>query len=535
MIWPIFRKDWTLLWPFVALLTLIAAVLEWSYYRFGFFGSSTLARELTGVLRPAWLIGSLALTVAVVQEDTIPGVDQDWLIRPILRTDLLLAKMLFVLVTLALPLVAINLADELACGFPLGPSLAGAVYNAVYVFLCLWLPAMALASAARNMTDVLMLLSALVVLYAVLLSAAALAFGADRCPTCDSSVAWLQHQLQHGGVLIGSLAVLALQYYKRDTRTSRVVLAGGVAALVAVQLPWGVAFGLQARLSMPVGTPPTAIRMEADPTRPSGQVATRGGARGGARLATQALLHGDVDSAVSSFAKGAQEPPVLLDVPLRVSGLGANEFLVVDRAEYVLLDAGGRALYSAVSPERHSVPLIPVAGKPDSVVETFELPPSVYERLAGRSASLRTKLWLTVRTAVAEHRMRAVNGAVDSPEIGQCRSQADRTASTIRCRYIGRVPNCVSAFLYAPGGHRNPPVYTCRSDYRPFIPPVFNIVQMTGVDLPIADPYGLAHYEVDSSNVEDSAIAFRVYEAGAHFTRTLVSALEPPASTRNPD
>lgn len=534
MIWPIFRKDWTLLWPFVVLITLTAAVLEWSYYRFGFFGTSTLARELMGVLRPAWLIGTLALSVAVVQEDTIPGVDQDWLIRPIVRRKLLLAKMLFVLVGLGLPLLAVNLTDELASGFPLGPSLLGAACNALYVFLCLWVPAMGLASAARNMTDVLLLSAAMVVLYAALLSVAALAFGADRCPTCDTSVGWMQHQLQHAGILIGSAAVLALQYFKRATRTSRIVIAAGVAGLVIVQLPWNMAFVIQTALSAPIGTAPEGIRIVADPTHPAGQNAGHAAARGGTRQATRALLHGDVDSAVLSFATGSRRAPVLLEVPLRILGLSPGEFLVVDRAEYSLLDAGGRDLFTDVSAERGSVPLIPAPGT-DAIVQTFEVPSSVYTRLGGRISSLRINLWLTVRSVVAEHRMRAANGAVDSARIGQCRSRADRLAATIRCRYIGRVPNCVSGFLEGPGGLRNPPVYSCRSDYRPFIPPVFNIVQMSGLDLPIADPYGVAHYEVDGSNVEDAVIAFKVYEAGAHFTRTLVSPLERRAGEPGPD
>jgi hypothetical protein len=535
MIWPVFRKDWILLWPFVALLTLIEAVLEWSYYRFGFFGSSTLARELLGVLQPAWLIGTLALSVAVVQEDTIPGVDQDWLIRPIARTDLLLAKMMFVLAAICLPMATINLADELAYGFPFGPSLVGAVYNALYVFVCLWVPAMALASAARNMTDVLLLLSGLVVLYAVLLSVAALLFGTDRCPTCDTSVAWLQHQLQHGGVLIGSLVVLALQYYRRNTRLSRIVLAVGVVGLVSVQLTWNTAFAIQTWLSAPIGTPPAAIRIEADPIRPSGLESGRRAARGGARQATRALLHGDVDSAVLNFATGSQRPPVVLAVPLRVSGLANDEFLVVDHAVYALLDADGRVLYSDASPERHSLPLIPAPGKPDLLAETFEVPAPAYARLAGRAAGVRVQLWLTVRAMVSEHRIRAVNGEVDSPEIGHCRSRSDRLASTVRCRHIGRVPNCLSAILYGPDGTRNPPVYACNSDYRPFIPPVTNIVQMSGIDLPISDPYAVAHYEVDSSNVADAEIAFKVYQFGAHFTRTVLAPLEPPAGERSPD
>ncbi len=529
MIGAVFRKDWILLWPFAVLVTLIQIVLEWGYYRFGFFGTSTIARELVGLLQPAWFVGTLALAVAVVQEDTIPGVDQDWLIRPLVRTDLLLAKMLFVLATICLPMLVINVVDELVSGFPFGPSFEGALYKELYLFACLWLPAMALAAAARNMSELLVLVSGLVVLYAAVLWTAAMLFGVDRCPTCDTSIAWLQHQLQHVGVLIGSLVVLGVQYYKRDTRLSRMVLAAGVVGLVVVQLPWNTAFAIQSWFSAPIGTSPAAIRLEADAARVTDPGPRRRDGRGSARDATRALLHGDVDSAVLNFTSGSQVPPVVLSLPLRVTGLAQDEFLVVDHAEYSLLDAAGAVLYSESSPERRSIPLIPEPGSPDFLGQTFEIPHAVYERIAGRAARLSVEFSLTVRAMVSQHRMPGAGGEIFSPEIGRCRSKADRSASIVRCRQIGHAPNCQSAILYGPDGRHNPPVYACSSDYRPFIPTLSNIIYMTGVDLPISDPYGVAHYEVDSSSVSGSTIVLKVYETGAHFRRTVVSPIEAPS------
>ena len=45
MIWPIFRKDWTLLWPLAVLVTIIQIAFEWAIYKFGFFGAAPLARS----------------------------------------------------------------------------------------------------------------------------------------------------------------------------------------------------------------------------------------------------------------------------------------------------------------------------------------------------------------------------------------------------------------------------------------------------------------------------------------------------------
>src|SRR6266702_5205579 len=264
MIWRIFRKDWTLLWPLAVLVTLIQIAMEWAIYKFGFFGAAPLARELLRLLTPAWFIGVIALAVAVVYEDTVPGVDQDWLVRPLARTDLLLAKMLFVLVTVCLPMLVVNLVDALALGFPALPSLADALYKEAYLFVCLLIPAMALASATRNMIDLVVLVAALVVLYAAGLWISAALFGVDRCPTCDTSISWLQHLLQHAGVFVGSAAVLGLQYYRRKTQVSRALLAAGVVLLVSVQLPWDAAFAIQSWMGVPIGSSPAAIRIAAD-------------------------------------------------------------------------------------------------------------------------------------------------------------------------------------------------------------------------------------------------------------------------------
>ncbi len=44
----------------------------------------------------------------------------------------------------------VNLVDELALGFKLMPSFGDALYKEVYVFVCLLIPATAVASATRN-------------------------------------------------------------------------------------------------------------------------------------------------------------------------------------------------------------------------------------------------------------------------------------------------------------------------------------------------------------------------------------------------
>ncbi len=531
MIWPIFKKDWTLLWPLAVLVTLIQIVLEWAFYRVNYFGSSDIARELLGLLTPAWYIGTMALAVGVVHEDTIPGVDQDWLIRPVNRSHLLLAKMLFVLATVCVPMLVVNLLDELALGFPFAPSLGGALYKEAYLFVCLLVPAMALGSVSRNMADLVVLVGGLVVLYAASLWVTAMLFGTDWCPTCDTSIEWIPHLLQHAGVLVGAGIVLTLQYYRRVTRVSRLVLAAGVVLLVVAQLPWNAAFAIQGWLGKPVGTRPAAIRFAADDTEvDAGGGPGRGVRGGGAREATRALLQGDVDTALRGLKRSPHAAPVVLTVPLRVTGLAQDEFLAVDRAVYSLVDANGVVLYTQRAAERRAVPLVPDPAAPESLQQKFEVPGTVYSRIGAAAVSLVADFSLTVRTPIAEHRIRAVDGEIASPDVGVCRSNASHDSSGVACRQIGYSRSCYSAILFGPDGRHNPQVYSCGADYRPFIPSRADIVTLTGISVPIRDPYGIARYDVDESVLSDSYIMMKVFEAGAHFRRTVVSHIQPPAA-----
>jgi hypothetical protein len=527
MIGSILKKDWTLLWPLAVLVTLIQIASEWAIYKFGFFGNSPLSQELMRLLTPAWFIGVIALSVAVVHEDTVPGVDQDWLVRPLQRGDLLAAKMLFVLATVCAPMLVVNVIHEMALGFPAVPSIGDAVYKEAYLFICLLVPAMAVSSATRNMRDLVVLMAGLLVLYIASLWVSATLFGADHCPTCDTSISWIQHLLQHIGLLVGSAVVLGLQYYERSTSLSRLLLAAGVVLLVIVQLPWGVAFALQTRMGVPLGTHPENIQVAADPTS-----VTQGNGKphgvSGARRATAALMQGDVDAAIDNLqdARRAHAPPVTLTIPLRITGLAQDEMLVADRSRFSIVDAQGAVLYTGSAIERHSIVLLPDPAEPQLARQKFEVPAPIYNHIAARAVSLIVDYSLTLRAVVAQHKIAAMDGEIRSPEVGWCRTTADPSAASVRCKQIGHAPNCYAATLYGPDGQHNPQVLTCGSDYRPFIPVPSQIINFNGIDLPIRDNYGVAHYIVDGSDLQDSYILLKVYETGKHFGRRVVSHLQ---------
>src|SRR5580700_992759 len=126
MIWHIFKKDWKLLWRYAVgfgALHFIMNALRLSQGRFYQARLAVLAasssflpgRDLfvVSTLPAVALLGSALLITAIVQQDAIPGLRQDWLVRPIRRRDLLLSKLLSVLVMVQIPMFAADLAEGL--------------------------------------------------------------------------------------------------------------------------------------------------------------------------------------------------------------------------------------------------------------------------------------------------------------------------------------------------------------------------------------------------------------------------------------
>ncbi|HVO46457.1 MAG TPA: hypothetical protein VMT29_08980 [Steroidobacteraceae bacterium] len=518
----ILRKDWALLWPLALLVIAIQVGLEWSLFRTGLQATNTLALELSRFLRTAWNLGIVALTIAVVHEDTIPGSDQDWLIRPVPRTSLMLAKMVFVTVTICVPMWIVNIAHELALGFPVLPSLVDALYKECYVFLCLLLPVMALASIARNMTELLVLGAGFAVLFAVSEGVGALLLGDSLCPTCESGLFWLQRQVQHVGLLMGAVIILALQYYRRSTTTSRIVAAVGVVLLVFVQLPWGSAFALQRIVTGPAGSAGTAL-LTIDPAAVAVKTSLR--TSNAARRASLNLMSGNVAGAVESLRQvKAKDAPVELSAPLRISGLAPGNFLLADRLTLTLIRSN-EVLYQGVVQQPRTWPLIsePAGGGPDSgsVPQKVTVPAAELTAVTEHGGRLVFRYWLTRMSLSAEHRMPAMDGELRAADVGLCRARVDSDAIRIRCQRIGRAPNCYIATLYGPDGTHNAPVLECMADYRPYIPSLADILSYAGMDLPIRDPAGVAHYPVESAALPEAHILLQVFTPREHFTRSV--------------
>ena len=125
MVWHIFKKDWKLLWLLVLGLLAVQCLFTILLYKRD-HGATDLFRILN-LLQTILMLASGVLVAAAVHLDAIPGVRQDWLVRPIRRRDLLSAKLLFVILLVQGPILVADFVGAAANGFPFGQSFSAAL------------------------------------------------------------------------------------------------------------------------------------------------------------------------------------------------------------------------------------------------------------------------------------------------------------------------------------------------------------------------------------------------------------------------
>lgn len=518
----------------VALVTIIQAALEWAVFSAGLFGEDPAAAALLRPLTLAWFIAIAALVVAAVQQDPIPGADQDWLVRPLSRTHLLLAKLLFLTVTISVPMFTANLLDALASGFALVPSLQAVLLKELFVLACFVVPVMALAATTRTMSEFVILSAALVVTFALSVSLSAFFFGANWCPTCNSGMSWLQHIVQHSGILLGAAAILALQYYRRRSDAARAVAIGGAVALVFAQLPWSAAFSMEHWITQANGAA-TAVSVGLDEAPREDSVtgsAFSGELSAGTHQAPKPP-HGRVGQTLEYWRRRVRpnDGPVSIDLPVQVNGVAVDELLLADRTAVRLLDQGGEVLYrgeNAGGLAQLLTPRIDRSLRSSGVThQTVEIPGGGYRKAAAAAARFQIDYSLTLLKLVAEYRLPAFDGELHSNDVGICATLADRNAIYLRCKTIEQAPFCYSASLYSAGAEHNSEILRCIPDYRRHLPPFMEVMGLYGVDLPLRDKNGNSIYDLGPDDRRAAVVILRVYGELDHFRRSLSSSRSP--------
>ena len=153
MIWHIFKKDWKLIWVFVAVLAALHAITELVLAKARVSDDSPMLTLLAQNLPVGTFFAMMFLIAAIVLLDAIPGLRQDWLIRPIRRRDLLLEKLLFTVIAVEGPIFLTNVVLGLASGFSFRSVLLVSAERVLYLLFFLVLPIFAFASVTKNMTE----------------------------------------------------------------------------------------------------------------------------------------------------------------------------------------------------------------------------------------------------------------------------------------------------------------------------------------------------------------------------------------------
>jgi hypothetical protein len=527
VIWQTFKKDWRLLWPMAALVTAIQIGLEWAVFRAGLFSEDPAAGTLLRPLTLAWFCGIAALCAAVVHQDALPGVDQDWLIRPVARIRLLISKLWFVAVTIIVPMLVLNLWDAFAAGFPARTSLEAILAKEAFVFVCFLIPVMSLASTTRSLAELVITAAALVVVFAVGISLSTLLLGSDWCPTCNSGVSWLQHLGQHVGILIGAASMLYLQYKARRTESARALAVVGTLCLVFAQLPWSAAFALQRWMTgaADVGQSASAVTLNLDNGRPGLAGADLPARADNMRQSIQLLMRGRLDQAAQNLRRGSRpdRAAVTADAAIRVGGVSTDELLLADRADFALLGGDGKSLYRGNTAGSLATLLTAYPGRSADWsgvgYQSIDVPDKTFRALNSASI-LQMRLSLTLLRTAVEYKLPALDGELRTAELGRCATEADKNAVYLRCTTIADAPFCYSATLVAADGRHNPEVLKCTPDYRPGLPTFLNALNAYGVDLPLQDHSGTV-FEIGRAQLEESYVRIKLYRVRSHFTREL--------------
>ena len=448
MIWHIFKKDARLLSP-LAVLAAVAHGLNATLA-----GFSTGVDGLYVVSIPLGFVSLLAIVVLVVSvahQELLPGAQQDWLIRPISRLDLLIAKLLFVVLLALGPVcvcdVALGLAHKFSFWDALGASLRRSV--ALLCFICV--PTLIGAALTRTLTGFVV---TVVVAGLACIALLAIVSAIGVAPILSrSGISWITTCNWAGLSVLAALTILPLQYLKRRTVQTRWWSSGiVVCAVAATMLPWRAGFAIQQRLSPQPGAG-SSVSLQFNPATP-------------ARLIRRVGLPG---------AEGA-----LIEFELSVKGLPSNTMLLEDHYAVRILDAAGKTLYEGSS-SRSGMPS-PEAGLqlrrgdgesgPTMAQQALAISPHSAMHTPGQLVRVEIDYSLTLFRSVAEDWIADV--ADDQPLAGfaRCTTRLEKSGEVVAMSCLSTHPWSACIAEYSVDKHTRQKRWAfsdCNSmDYAPF-------------------------------------------------------------------
>jgi hypothetical protein len=444
--------------------------------------------------------------VTAVHQDKLPGDRQDWLVRPIRRSDLFLAKLLFVLGVIFGPMLLADLAQCMASGFSVQDSLSAASWRSLYSLLFFGLPALTIAAVTASIVEVIGVFLALCVVFIIFMITIVVGVPDNGAGTFSAmSGHWLMFELWMAVGLAVAALVIPLEYFRRAIMPARGIVLGGILLLVPVSvfLPWSSAFAFVQWFSAdPASARPISVAF--DPA-----------------LGKAALRPGDADPAHAVW------------LPLRLTALAPDSILLNDRTYLRVIGPDGAILYHGVvvpgegQPTARGFPVRSAAGGEARIHQRITLPAKVYEIARSHTVRMELDYSLTLFRAASSDRIAAVDGGKRMAGLGLCRTRVDEDGDEVEfgCLSTGRVfPDCgVLTLENAVSGQRNPAKNFCNDDFLPYnahFAPDAMLHMKTA--LAFRDPRGLVKYPVERGQLADAQVTVKTFTPVVRFTRHIV-------------
>ena len=520
--WWIFRKDVRLLWPLAVVFIGLEILLNVLTCLPLPYDANTGSRVEIGLTALAIMLIWALLVTLIVQQDPLPGSNQDWVVRPIRRADLLFGKVLSAIILIHVP---IFLTVTTACaitGFSFGQILPAALLDNLYMACVITMPVMAIAAVTRTVLEAL--LTALGVALGVALAFVLYTFIHRLLfhSLPETGIAVWHEVIWVGGLVsvlliaLTGIATLLISYGWRKVWFAKILFGCGIiVAAAALVLPWRLAYVVQQWLS-----PAPLARVVSLSFAPDAAPVLKQRNPEWTELMLRYTPKQNLPLIPSEAIEGIILPrAVRIVLPFKVTGVPENTFLHGDRV--VLRITGPRGGVHRGSGWNFDLK-VPKPGA-SLLGVAINIPKGLYEKLAHRPVNLRVEFALTLMRPRAF--VLGIPSEARLPGLGRCaireRAGTMGTIADVACMRVGLEPCITAAFDPSSGGGlMGDELLHCPLDYEPALlqrarQPI-NHFEVKVLPLVFGAAAGRTRFSVSTSHITLSE-----YLPLAHFMRSV--------------
>jgi hypothetical protein len=354
------------------------------------------------------------LIVRVIQGESLVGDRQFWLTRPYQRRWLMAAKALFIIAFVNVPVLVFDLALLARVGFSPWHYLPGLLQAQLLLTAFLVVPIATISVITESPAQFLLLL------FGVIAYISGVTWAVGEIPS-SSAGGDIPSSVALTVAAATCLALLVLQYFRRDTVVSRWILLGSVCviAIALTAAPYGL------------------LVEHAYPNLPAGSLVSAA-----VKLGTKSSASRDDSSATGKTLN--------LYIPIDTSGLVQGSLVVVDAARLTIYVPGGLAWNSGWVSSGHT--LWPGANR---FTLDFDVSSKFYSSVAGSSVNMRIDLAVSEYREGTPQQITAAAGSFKVTDDGICTVGQGRywSTATLQCKSAMNKP----AFA----AHMDPKSTTC--------------------------------------------------------------------------